>query len=375
MEYGIIDSHAHIFPPLAGACGFPDIETHRLHQQRSMHVHGNQPYRRSRDHAIVAERMLWNADNPSPKGRAANVRFAAGRNGRFEWRHEGEDYYLQFLPPYMTDLSIDADTLIAQMDHAGIAAAVLQNDHIYGNLAGAFAEAIKRYPGRFIGLAQVEEAFADTEVELQRVAHEVEVLGMSGLYYTTTGLFRDGFKRMPSHRDFDPLWALCSRLNVPIFWVHSARSPVGTYEDEMAHLARIVERFPSLRHVLVHGVPTALFSGKDERLRLPPVLCDLLGSKNVVAEILYPIGWGGREDYPYGRAKGHIRQLLDRFGPARFVWGSDMPNVERFCTYRQSLTYLSQHCDFISGDDALLIYRDNLLSLFGGDPLASRGPA
>ena len=29
-------------------------------------------------------------------------------------------------------------------------------------------------------------------------------------------------------------------------------------------------------------------------------------------------------------------------GPARLAWGSDMPNVERNCTYHQSLEYLRQ---------------------------------
>ncbi len=369
MDFGIVDSHAHIFPPLAGACGFADVETHRLHQQRSMHVHGNQPYRRRCDHAVVSERVLWDAEDPSPRGRAVGVDFKADRNGRFAWRHGGEDYYLQFLPPYMTDMSIDADTLVAQMNHAGIAAAVLQNDHIYGNLAELFAAAIERHPGRFIGLAQVEEAFADTDAELERVEHEIARVGMAGLYYTTTGLFRDGYRRMPSHSDFDPLWQLCARLDVPVFWVHSGRSPVGSYEDEMRHLADIAERFPSLRHVLVHGVPTALYADEQERLALPSVLEALLASDRVTAEILYPIGWGGREDYPYSRAHGHIRQLYDRFGPRRFVWGSDMPNVERYCTYRQSLTYMSRHCGFISAEDERLIYRDNLLALFKGEPL------
>ena len=69
MDFGIIDCHAHIFPPLAGACGFADAATHLLHQQRAMHEHGNQPYRRARDDAIVTERALWSADDPSVAGR------------------------------------------------------------------------------------------------------------------------------------------------------------------------------------------------------------------------------------------------------------------------------------------------------------------
>ena len=50
--------------------------------------------------------------------------------------------------------------------------------------------------------------------------------------------------------------------------------------------------------------------------------------------------------------------------PARFVWGSDMPNVERYCTYRQTLTYVWDHADFLNAADRRAIFRDNTLALF-----------
>ena len=95
----IIDCHAHIFPPLASACGLPDAATHRLYQQRAMHTHGNQPVRRLRDDSIIAARDLWDPDDPSEAGRATDVDFRVGAMGRFEWSKDGEDYYAQCLPP------------------------------------------------------------------------------------------------------------------------------------------------------------------------------------------------------------------------------------------------------------------------------------
>ena len=363
MEFGIVDAHAHIFPPLAGACGFADAATHLLHQQRAMHVHGNQPYRRSRDHAIVTERPLWDPEDHAEAGRR-DVGFRVGRFGRFEWRSGGEPHYVQFLPPAMETMSISAGMLARQMDYAGIATAVLQNDHIYGNLAEDFAIASRAFPGRFIGLAQIEEAFAWREEEVARLADQVERLGMAGLYFTMTGMFRGGYRTLPDDPAYDPLWREAARLDLPVFWVHAAKSPVGTYEDEMRHLAALVERHPKLRHVLVHGVPTSLYADEAEQLRLPPVLERLLSGGAVSAEILYPIAWGGRFEYPYAKAMLHVRQLLDRFGAQRFLWGSDMPNVERYCTYRQTLTYLSEHADFLEPADRRRIFRDNALALF-----------
>ena len=42
-----------------------------------------------------------------------------------------------------------------------------------------------------------------------------------------------------------------------------------------------------------------------------------------------------------------------------------MPNVERHCTYKQSLDYLRLHCDFIPAEDRAKICGGNVARLFG----------
>jgi predicted TIM-barrel fold metal-dependent hydrolase len=363
MEFGIIDCHAHIFPPLAGACGFPDAATHLLHQQRAMHEHGNQPYRRLRDDAVVTERALWASDDASVAGRR-DVGFRVGCSGRFEWEANGEAQYVQFLPPYMADMSAPAEVIVRQMDYAGVTAAVLQNDHIYGDLAEEFATARARYPGRFIGLAQLQEAWAFRDDQLTRLHEQVDRLGMAGLYFTYSGLFRSGYSPRPSDKVYDALWREVARLNLPVFWVNRDKSPIGSYEDELADVAKILERHPTITSVLVHGLPTSRYADDQECLTLPPVAQRMLTEMPVSAELLYPISWGGRFEYPYPKAMLHFRQLVDRFGAGRFVWGSDMPNVERYCTYRQTFSYVWNHADFLTDTDRLAIFRDNSLALF-----------
>ena len=56
--------------------------------------------------------------------------------------------------------------------------------------------------------------------------------------------------------------------------------------------------------------------------------------------------------------KGWVRKLL---------WGSDMPNVGRYCTYRQALGYLWDHADFLSSEDRRRIFRENTLELLALD--------
>jgi hypothetical protein len=116
--------------------------------------------------------------------------------------------------------------------------------------------------------------------------------------------------------------------------------------------------------VLVHGLPTARYADGDDRLTLPPVVERLMTEMPVSAELLYPISWGGRFEYPYAKSMHHFRHLVDRFGSGRFTWGSDMPNVERYCTYRQTFTYAWEHADFLNAEDRRAIFRENTLALF-----------
>jgi hypothetical protein len=42
-----------------------------------------------------------------------------------------------------------------------------------------------------------------------------------------------------------------------------------------------------------------------------------------------------------------------------------MPNVERFCTYRQCVDYVRRHCDFLSAGEKERILGGNVAELMG----------
>jgi len=42
-----------------------------------------------------------------------------------------------------------------------------------------------------------------------------------------------------------------------------------------------------------------------------------------------------------------------------------MPNVERYCTYRQSLDYIRRRCDFLGARDKDLILGETAAALYG----------
>ncbi len=360
----IVDCHGHVFPPLAGACGFETEEEHRLYLQWAMHTHTAQPVVRQSDGEIVTERHLWDPGDPSETGRRRGLNFRADGNGRMAWDLDGETYHVQFLSPATRDLDSPAETLVAQMDYVGVDMTVLQNDHIYGNSAEIFAEAIARYPDRFVGLAQVEEGFAWRDGEIRRLERQVGTLGMSGLYFTLAGFMRSGWKESYAAASFDDFWKTVERLDLPVFWVFPGETPWGGFVEEMDTFAGWLEKFPRIRSVIVHGWPTALFDDGSGRIRWPGVIERIQDSFPVFTEILYPIGWGRRHAYPYTAAIGHVRQIHDRFGAGCMIWGSDMPNVERYCTYRQSLDYVLLQADFLTGAERDAAFGGTCRSLF-----------
>jgi predicted TIM-barrel fold metal-dependent hydrolase len=367
----VVDCHGHIFPPLAGASGFRTPAEHLMFQQRALHLHSNQPIRRLRDHAAIAEPFLWSVDDPSEAGQVKDIGFRVGQYGRFEWQKGGESYYLQFLPPHMHDMSSLPEFMITEMDYAGIETVVLQNDHIYGNLAGYFADAIAKYPGRFIGLAQVDEAFGYRDEQIALLEQQIRQQGMKGLYFTLAGFFRNGYRTYYTDPEFAPLWQLVERLGVPVFWVFVNKSPRGDFATQFRAFCDWYEKYPKIASVLVHGLPTHAFANDADVVQFPDYVARLFEELPVYSEVLYPIMWGGKMNYPFPRAQSHFRQLYDRFGADRLIWGSDMPNVARYCTYRQTLTYVYDYSDFLSADDRRKIFHDTTLSLFNLPAAAS----
>ena len=89
----------------------------------------------------------------------------------------------------------------------------------------------------------------------------------------------------------------------------------------------------------------------------------------VLLEMAYPISHGLDFEYPYLELSTYVQQLCDEVGPDRLVWGSDMPNVLRFCTYRQSFEYLKHHD--LDENQLSAILGDNLAALFSLNTLSS----
>ncbi|MGH2559827.1 MAG: amidohydrolase family protein [Thermomicrobiales bacterium] len=355
----VVDAHAHIFPPLAGACGFASEAEHDRYLQLYIATHG-EPVRRLRDHAVAPEAAdaLFDGRLEGVEG-LKEANFLVGRYGRFEWDWNGETYYRSFLPPSLQEIVCPPEFMLQSMARAGVDVAILQNARLYGRLNEDFAVAIRRFPGKFIGLADVIEAEAESEAERARLTHAVRDLGLRGVYYANRGLIACHYSHGFDDPRFDPYWETVRTLGIPVFWeLQGVPMPtVAAYLAEIERLNRWCDRYPDISCVLTHGIAPDHLTGNA-----PDPVARLLAREQMTVEILYPIHWGRQHEYPYAELRPVLQRLYDLAGPSRLAWGSDMPNVERNCTYRQSLDYLrhglagiatSRELDAILGENVL----------------------
>ena len=137
----------------------------------------------------------------------------------------------------------------------------------------------------------------------------------------------------------------------------------------MAGVARAVSDDPA---VLTHGFPWRLCL-EGRRLRLPGALLEPFRAPSARLQLLFHISLGNVWEYPYRELHTAIAQLVDALGSDRLMWGTDMPNVERFCTYGQTLTTFTTHCQgLIVPSDVANIVGGTAARLFGlGSALAA----
>ena len=325
----------------------------------------HQPVRRVDDNSILSGQTLYDGHDLTLDG-LTDVSFRGGGYGRFFWTVDGADYYRQYLPPTFANLSAPPEVMVAQMDYARVDRAVLQTGHSYGRLNRFLSNAVRRFPDRLWALAMVDEWCADHPSQIRVLEHAIKNLGLHGLWFQSSNIRLFGRTDALDEPVFYPFWDRVRDMGIPVYWNVTAAEPgPESYLAELAAFDRWLGRYPEVPVMYTHGLPLYRFMDEPGIVSIPPEVWKPLSAPNVMVELLIPIFQGALWEYPYVEAQPIVREYYERLGPNKLVWGSDMPNVERHCTYKQSLSYLRLHCDFITPDHMDRICGDNLARLFG----------
>ncbi len=358
----IIDAHAHAFPYLSNKGVYQSEADHLRHIQRHMTTHP-QGGRRFSDNGLASGPTLWDGKTPGFPG-LLDVNFRVGPYGRFEWEKDDEPYYIQFFPVSLEVMEAKPERMLAQMQYVGVDKGMLQFAKMYGLTNEYLSGCVRRWPDKFRACTAVDEDAADQTAQIDQMRHAVKELGLTALYFECNGYGKSNYKNHLDDTKYDAFWEEVQALGIPVLWdirIAVRRTSHAAYMEEVMRLHALIRRFPRIRHVLTHGFPSSAFSSPGV---IPEELWSLIRHPMVATEFLFPILYGSGWEYPYVEAQPIVREALKRAGPTKFMWGADMPNIERSCTYAQSLNYLRKYCDFIPAGDMDLILGANANELY-----------
>lgn len=233
------------------------------------------------------------------------------------------------------------EQLLYEMDANSVDQAVIvcaQLEHNPNNNE-YIADSVKRFPGRFHMLADLDSEWAET--------------------YHTPGMaqrLKDIARRWPlcgfTHylrRDEDGTW-LCSPEGEAVFEVAAEMGLIASlccYPHQQPALRKIASLFPSVP-ILCHHLGLVQHGKGTSTENLAQVL-DSAGQPNIYIKVS---GFGymasQQWEYPYSESQDVFRKIFQEYGANRLCWGSDYPVVRYYMTYRQSLEVLKTHCPFVS---------------------------
>ena len=371
----IIDSHAYCFPPPDDPAGHGSSREH-LDWLQVVHGFHHQPAWRIRDGAAGSSEILapkgWRGMDDLP-----DLSFRPEyKRGRFVWTIDGDDYTKQFYPPNLHNLEYTPDSLVSEMDYAGVDKALLHTDPMLGRDPAFQAACVNAYPDRILSMIPVDEwrIAVDPDGVLESLERAAKDYRLHAVKFIPT------FAYMSSSDPWDgglyePFWECAASLGLPVFF--TLASGPGTLEGEMSSadqregyfkeqdiLMNWMARYPDALCSLTHGFPWRAFWDGDH-ITLPPEIWEPFSNPGCSLEVCFPIRLGDIIDFPYREVWQTLEEMVERIGTDRLLWGTDMPFQNRFCTYRQSRRWLEKYCTFLSKEDIRLIMGDTAGRILG----------
>ena len=355
----IIDCHNYCFPQLDSPQGYKTLEEKMRMIQSEFGGH-HQPVWRVRDRALADNSTLIDPATSQLR----DVKWTRHLD-QLAWEYEGETYTKQHVPPMLHNLESTPEMIIGEMDYTGIDMGIL---HTYPTL-GQFhrlneylGDAVNRFPDRLRRLIAVREAAipGDPDAAIREVENQVKAGGVVGLqfipgfYYHPTGGVDTGYDEPWDDGGLRPFWQAMASLKIPVYFTLIGgrgsetfkRSWQDSYVAEQRVLMRWMERYPENTVVITHGLPWRAFLDGD-RIRYPEAVWDVFKAPQCHLQLLIPIQMAGMWEYPWKQAESAVQECVERVGADRLMWGTDIPMVARFCTYRQTLDQFRVHCEFL----------------------------
>lgn len=332
--------------------------------------------RSAKEHARVIQKIVtgyWTARD-GVTSEMQDIKFRVGKYGKYYYTKNGKEKYVRAMPPWMHDMSAPPEIMLNYMDWIGVNKAVLLQNHYFGALNRCFGKYVEKWPDRLIGTAQIDESRAHEEGQIRRLKKAVKDLKLSALYYQTYRQeWLDPSGGYDAHDErLYPFWEEVSRLRVPVFFDTGNTRGIEQYLTELRKVEGVLQRFPDMVAIICHFGVLMTYARLDVQDRMSLSPSDAFSrTDSVLAR--YPnahLEMGGllfgniEEEYPYPTYQKLVRVAYEQLGAEKLLWGTDMPPVLMFCTYRQCLDFVKEHCQFLSEEEKELVLGENLARIF-----------
>jgi predicted TIM-barrel fold metal-dependent hydrolase len=208
-----------------------------------------------------------------------------------------------------------ADTLIADMDAAGIDRSVVfvLDFGLYGGVEDSislarryelFAAAVARHPGRLSLYGGIDPRRPDAPRFIERAADEHAIAGVK--LWTPAGVF-------PDDRAAYRVYAKCAELKLPVV-VHTGQeiAPLRSESTRPILVDQAANDFPEVTFVLAHAGMAWVAEAAEIAWHHP----------NVYLDIAY---WQAKYLRSPERFARELRELISTAGPQRVMFGTDWP--------------------------------------------------
>lgn len=206
------------------------------------------------------------------------------------------------------------------------------------------ADAMKKYPDKFMGVCRINPEDPDAPDHL---SHWTEDEGFHGVRLSPS-VGEDGNwftgPLMP------PIFKRAEQLGVPLLLL--------TRAERLADLVPLLEQHPDLNVVIDH---MADCSPEDpNKLQL---LLDLAQFPRVYVKISHT--WSiSQADYPWIDTHEMVKRVYHTFGGSRIMWGTDWPVCLGKATYAQTLSVVKDKMDFFTPEDREWVLGKTALQLW-----------
>ena len=361
----IIDGHMYCFPKLDSLAGYETIEEKFHYIQQELGGH-HQPVWKVSDKSKSDNSTLID-----PKTHKFQKVKWQTNISRLAWEYKDELYTKQYLPPMLSNLESTPEYMISEMDYAGVDMGIIHTSPHLGLLNTYLRNIVQKYPDRFIRLTSLEEKKIPFQIEksIDEIETEKQQTKSMGYHFHSKNYYESGLSENWTEGKMKDFWSAISSLKIPVFFSLGLRSKSNfeniqfeDYIQEQKVLLKWMELYPNTDVIITHGLPWRKFFLENHK-KFPEEIWNIFKQPKCNLQLMLPIQIGNIFEYPWVETEEIISICTEKIGSDRLIWGTDMPLVGRFCTYKQALNQFKIHCNFLSDFDKLNILGQNMLRI------------